>query len=133
VWNGYGWRTKIVRGVDLTVPRGAIYALLGRNGTGKTTLIHTILTPGAALGTVLMRPPDSKSWQVVTSSVPLIDDKGLGQWVEFQLAMLAAADRHARLAYVDHNNGKPVVRLSTRAPGERSTSCTWTRSIPWRS
>jgi ABC-type multidrug transport system ATPase subunit len=43
VWKGYGWRTKVVRGVDLNVPRGAIYALLGRNGTGKTTLIRTIL------------------------------------------------------------------------------------------
>lgn len=43
VWKGYGWRTKVVRGVDLVVPRGAIYALLGRNGSGKTTLIRTIL------------------------------------------------------------------------------------------
>jgi len=43
LWKGYGWRRHVVRGVDLTVPRGAIYALLGRNGSGKTTLIRTLL------------------------------------------------------------------------------------------
>jgi hypothetical protein len=43
LWKGYGWRSKVVRGADLTVPRGAIYALLGRNGSGKTTLIRTLI------------------------------------------------------------------------------------------
>ena len=32
-----------VRGISLTVPRGAIVAFVGPNGAGKTTTIHTVL------------------------------------------------------------------------------------------
>ena len=38
---GYG-RLKILRGVDMNVPQGAITALLGGNGTGKSTLLKAI-------------------------------------------------------------------------------------------
>jgi branched-chain amino acid transport system ATP-binding protein len=37
----YG-RIEVLRGVDLTVPRGAVMALLGANGAGKTTLLRVI-------------------------------------------------------------------------------------------
>ena len=33
----------ILEGVDLTVPRGAVTMLLGRNGVGKTTTLRTIM------------------------------------------------------------------------------------------
>jgi len=38
----YGSRT-IVNGLDLTIERGCVYALLGGNGAGKTTTINTLL------------------------------------------------------------------------------------------
>ena len=38
---GYG-ETRILRGIDLTVPEGALVAVLGANGAGKTTLNMTI-------------------------------------------------------------------------------------------
>ena len=38
---GYG-RLQILRGVDLDVPTGGIVALLGGNGTGKSTLLKAI-------------------------------------------------------------------------------------------
>ncbi len=38
----YGGRC-ILDGIDLTVPRGCIYGLLGRNGCGKTTIIRILL------------------------------------------------------------------------------------------
>lgn len=34
---------QILRGVDLTVPRGCVSMLLGRNGVGKTTTLRTIM------------------------------------------------------------------------------------------
>lgn len=37
-------RRWALRGVDLEVPRGAVVALLGANGTGKTTLLRVIST-----------------------------------------------------------------------------------------
>ena len=36
------WRTRVLDQLALTVPAGALYALLGPNGTGKTTLLRTL-------------------------------------------------------------------------------------------
>jgi ABC-2 type transport system ATP-binding protein len=36
-------KTRAVDGLDLNVPRGSVYAFLGRNGAGKTTTIKTLL------------------------------------------------------------------------------------------
>ena len=41
VKTGYG-RLQILRGIDLDVPEGGIVALLGGNGTGKSTLLKAI-------------------------------------------------------------------------------------------
>lgn len=36
--------TTVIDGIDLTVPRGEIFALLGPNGAGKTTIINILTT-----------------------------------------------------------------------------------------
>ena len=41
VTTGYG-KVQILRGVDMSVPEGRIVALLGGNGTGKSTLLKAI-------------------------------------------------------------------------------------------
>lgn len=38
----YG-RSKVLKGLNLKIPKGAIYAYLGENGSGKTTTINLIL------------------------------------------------------------------------------------------
>ena len=40
--SGYG-RSAVLQGVDLDVSDGRVLGLLGRNGVGKTTLIHTVM------------------------------------------------------------------------------------------
>lgn len=40
--SGYGG-IPIIRNVDLAVAKGEIVALVGRNGVGKTTLVHTVI------------------------------------------------------------------------------------------
>src|SRR5579871_621695 len=42
VWKKYG-RSEALRGLDLAVPQGSAFALLGANGAGKTTLIRTVM------------------------------------------------------------------------------------------
>jgi len=47
---------RAVDGIDLTVPRGMIFAILGPNGAGKTTLMRllaTLATPDAGSATIL--------------------------------------------------------------------------------
>jgi ABC-type multidrug transport system ATPase subunit len=39
----YSFRKKVLKGVTLSVPTGTIYACLGRNGCGKSTLIRTFM------------------------------------------------------------------------------------------
>jgi ABC-2 type transport system ATP-binding protein len=36
-------RTEVLRGIDAEVPEGAIYALVGANGAGKTTMIKVLM------------------------------------------------------------------------------------------
>lgn len=40
--SGYG-RSSVLQGVDLDVSDGRVLGLLGRNGVGKTTLVHTVM------------------------------------------------------------------------------------------
>jgi urea transport system ATP-binding protein len=41
--NVYYGESHILRDVDLTVPRGQMVCLIGRNGVGKTTLLKTVM------------------------------------------------------------------------------------------
>ncbi|MFE2013299.1 ATP-binding cassette domain-containing protein, partial [Streptomyces sp. NPDC059491] len=45
----YGDKT-VLDGIDLTIPEGTVFALLGQNGAGKTTavkILSTLITPDA--------------------------------------------------------------------------------------
>ena len=42
LWAGYG-ATPILQGVDMTVYRGEIVGVIGRNGVGKSTLMRCII------------------------------------------------------------------------------------------
>ena len=33
---------NILKGIDMNIPKGSIYGLIGKNGVGKTTLIRLI-------------------------------------------------------------------------------------------
>ena len=50
----YYGNTAAVRDVDLHVRKGEIYALLGRNGAGKTTIMKMLLGLSICLGSLWM-------------------------------------------------------------------------------
>jgi urea transport system ATP-binding protein len=41
--HSYYGRSHILHGVTLDVPAGKVTSILGRNGTGKTTLLKTLM------------------------------------------------------------------------------------------
>ncbi|MGW2590899.1 ABC transporter ATP-binding protein [Streptomyces sp. NPDC001515] len=53
----------VLHGLDLSVPAGAVHAVVGHNGAGKSTLVHTVaglIRPGA--GTVRLDGQDVTGW-----------------------------------------------------------------------
>jgi ABC-2 type transport system ATP-binding protein len=40
-----GAQTEVLKGVDFTIRRGEVFALLGSNGAGKTTIVKILSTP----------------------------------------------------------------------------------------
>jgi ABC-2 type transport system ATP-binding protein len=61
----YG-RTKVIEGLTFAVPRGSVYALLGRNGAGKSSLLRVLLGQRpAAIGRVRLLGEDP--WRRRTS------------------------------------------------------------------
>jgi ABC-2 type transport system ATP-binding protein len=79
--------THAVDGVDLAVPRGAVYGVLGPNGAGKTTTIRmlaTLLRPDAGSASVLghdvVRDADAVRGLVsLTGQLASVDDELTGR------------------------------------------------------
>lgn len=73
---------RVLQGVDLSVPRGSVVALLGSNGAGKTTMIRilaTLLGPDAGTATVngfdVARQPDRVRASIsLTGQFTAVDD-----------------------------------------------------------
>ncbi|HUX37843.1 MAG TPA: ATP-binding cassette domain-containing protein [Rectinemataceae bacterium] len=72
-------RLQVLKGVDLEVERGSVFALLGSNGAGKTTIIKilaTLLKPegGSAIvnGFDVVAQPDAvrRSISLIAGSLP---------------------------------------------------------------
>jgi len=60
----FGKGIYALRGVDIDIPRGAIFGLLGPNGAGKSTLVKimmTVIRPTVCRGTILGQPVGDKS------------------------------------------------------------------------
>jgi len=78
---------RVLNGVDLEVPEGSVYALLGPNGSGKTTVVNicsTLLTPDAGeirvAGYDVRRESDQVRRSIgVTGQFSAIDDFHTGR------------------------------------------------------
>jgi ABC-2 type transport system ATP-binding protein len=79
----YG-RTAALQGLDLTIPKNAIYALVGPNGAGKTTIIKllmNILRPTTGTAEVLGHPTANVAGEVFTHIGYVSENQELPEWM----------------------------------------------------
>lgn len=95
---------RVVDGVDMVVPKGAIYGFLGPNGSGKTTTIRMmcgLLTPEAGEGQCLGFDIRRQSQQIkervgyMTQRFSLYEDLTIRENLEFIGRMFGMRDRRA--------------------------------------
>ena len=80
---GYG-RTQALQPVSLSVPMGAVFALVGHNGAGKTTLIKllmNILHPSAGSATVLGEDSTGLTGEAFTRIGYVSENQELPEWM----------------------------------------------------
>jgi lantibiotic transport system ATP-binding protein len=93
-------RQIAVNGVDLAVPRGAVYGFLGPNGSGKTTTIRMLLgliRPTAGNHALLGRPMPRDALRVLPGVGALVEGPAFHPYLSGRanLIRLDAADRMA--------------------------------------
>ncbi len=93
-------KLRVLRGVDLDVNRGSVFALLGSNGAGKTTVVNilsTLLKPDAGTATVngfdiATQPADVRDCISLTGQFAAVDEILTGR----ENLMLVARLRHLK-------------------------------------
>src|SRR5580658_3730815 len=80
---GYG-KTQALHPLTLTVPRGAVFALVGHNGAGKTTLIKLLMNmihPSSGSGTILDRDITTLNGEDFTRIAYASENQELPDWM----------------------------------------------------
>jgi ABC-2 type transport system ATP-binding protein len=121
-----------VRDLDLAVPRGSVFALLGRNGAGKTTAIRMLLgllepTRGSAevLGAPSRHIPPEVRGRIgyLTEGHPLIGWMRVGELGRFQSRFYPSWNDGVFRAVTGHFRLDPRARAGTLSRGERAGLC----------
>ena len=98
---------KVLNRIDLNVQRGTVFALLGQNGAGKTTVIRilsTLLKPDAGRATIMGRdivaqPEEVRKVVSLTGQYAAVDELLTGaenMWMMGRLYHLSHADARRR-------------------------------------
>ena len=115
----------VLRGVDFEVERGSIFALLGSNGAGKTTVVRilsTLLKPDAGTATVdgfdvVTQPADVRESISLTGQFAAVDE------------ILTGRENLVLVARLRHLEGPGAGSPMTCSPGSSSPT---RRSDGWR-
>jgi ABC-2 type transport system ATP-binding protein len=124
----YGSR-KVVDSLNLQVPRGAVYALLGRNGAGKSTTLKMLtgmIRPDAGRIELLGENLDTLSPTLRSRIAYLAEGHPLYTWmtikqaVDFTLSFYPDADRKLLEQVLDHFNLSLKTKISRLSKGQRA-------------
>ena len=120
----------IIDNVSFNIPRGRIVGLLGKNGSGKTTIlkmINDLLTPDCGTITIDGMTPPSPKTKAVISYLPERTYFDPSQTVRgvFELFEDFYADFRPQLAFqmLEHLGIKPDQRLKTLSKGNKEKVC----------
>jgi ABC-2 type transport system ATP-binding protein len=124
----YGGR-KVVDGLDLRVPQGAVYGLLGRNGAGKSTTLKMLtgmVRPDCGRVELLgepveaLRPATRARIAYLAEGHPLYTWMTVRQAVDFTTSFYPAADRDLVYEILDHFALAPRAKISRLSKGQRA-------------
>jgi len=120
VWRQFG-RHEALRGLNLEVPRGSAYALIGANGAGKTTTIKVLMNLlGPTRGTATVMGVDSRQLPpgilaqigYVSESQVLPGRLSVGEYIEYVRPFYPSWDRELETS----------IRSRMQLPSERKIS-----------
>jgi ABC-2 type transport system ATP-binding protein len=118
--------------LTLEVPRGCVFAFLGRNGSGKTTTIRMLvglLPPTRGTGSILGHDIGALTPEVRSHIGYLTEEHQLYGWMkvrecgEFQSKFFAKWNDRIFRGIVGHFGLKPTARVKDLSRGERAGLC----------
>ena len=124
----YGDR-KVVDNLDLRVPRGSVYGLLGRNGAGKSTTLKMItgmVRPDFGCVQLLGQDLEALTPQARAHIAYLAEGHPLYAWmtirqaVSFTLSFYPRADRALMDQILDHFALSPRAKIGKLSKGQRA-------------
>jgi ABC-2 type transport system ATP-binding protein len=124
----YGKR-KVVDGLDLRVPRGVVYGLLGRNGAGKSTTLKMLtgmVRPDHGRAELLgedvarLSPRTRARIAYLPEGHPLYTGMTVRQAVAFTTAFYPDADRRLAEQVLDHFGLSPGAKIGQLSKGQRA-------------
>jgi ABC-2 type transport system ATP-binding protein len=128
----YFGRKAAVYELDLDVPRGCVFAFLGRNGSGKTTTIRMLmglLAPTRGTGTILGQNIRALTPEIRARIGYLTEEHQLYGWMkvkecgEFQSKFFPKWNGKIFNGVVGHFGLKPAARVKDLSRGERAGLC----------
>jgi ABC-2 type transport system ATP-binding protein len=125
----YYGRRKVVDGLDLRVPRGAVYGLLGRNGAGKSTTLKMLtgmVRPDFGRVELLGEDVDTLSPRTrariayLAEGHPLYTSMTIREAVAFTASFYPDADRSLVQRILEHFELSPRAKIGRLSKGQRA-------------